>query len=49
MKLTKRFAVAVMVSALASASFAGSCCSKKKPADCSPDGKAKQEKKEAKK
>lgn len=40
MKFVRLFAVATLVSAFATASFAGSCCSKKK--ECPPD-QAKQE------
>ena len=44
MKNVKLFTVALMVSALTTAGFAGSCCSKK--GGCgSKDGKAKTEKK----
>lgn len=44
MKLARLFTVAALVTAFTTASFAGSCCSKKK--DCSKDGKAKTEKKQ---
>jgi hypothetical protein len=46
MKFAKLLAIAALVSAFATASFAGSCCSKKK--ECAPkDGKTNTEKKEA--
>lgn len=44
MKLVRILTIAAIVSAFATASFAGSCCSKKK--DCTDKEKAKTEKKE---
>lgn len=54
MKFVRLFTVAALVSAFATASFAGSCCSKKKkedcgPEDCGPDGKPKTEQTQEKK
>jgi len=44
MKLVRLFTIACVVAAFTTASFAGSCCSKKK--DCSKDQKPNTEKKQ---
>lgn len=46
MKLARLFTVAALVTAFTTASFAGSCCSKKKKECPSKDGKAKTEQKQ---